>query len=507
MQDEGHPNRTSKVLLGIQDLSLKGVAMLDVDLDGASFGDQSCVVIADCGKWLLAKALIQPLPLVLLAVISDDPDSWDEMNHLWPRHRTTGLPKFLSSIVFDSVSREQAYQTITQDPRFVWIDLRSKRVATGSHFAKTGGDTQFATRASGVGAKSQPIGIHLPPWWQLLENVEAHESLAESTKPIKRPLTDRSVLYGGLMFRFIAESLWIAFTEHDRTPINVTRHQALKAVNTSEPFQIPYEIQLRIHREWLMTPRAEMCGKRPREILHGCHAWIESLIKTQRARYLSGLPNVAAPADLGSVVHGPIGFSEMVMYFEYCRHLLSAGWDFLGMHSGQQGRFVAIADDAKRRNFFVDRLVEFMCRAADLWMESAYEGGATPRTIIECDRRRVARGIGVPIEGMFPFDAPIGSHEEDLPEADAMDESVVGPAFEFLCGHQLELDGEFAFSGYATREEWERYQADAGCCEGSREFHSSPRLHSDRESHSTRFDDPASDETSPDSQGQCVPSR
>lgn len=88
-------------------------------------------------------------------------------------------------------------------------------------------------------------------------------------------------------------------------------------------------------------------------------------------------------------------------------------------------------------------------------MSESYQGGPSPRFVIECDRRRVAIGDGVAIEGMD--EVPKENHILDCncPICSMMAEGAFGPSFSRIDGHHLELDEEFAFSMAETLEDWE----------------------------------------------------
>jgi hypothetical protein len=86
------------------------------------------------------------------------------------------------------------------------------------------------------------------------------------------------------------------------------------------------------------------------------------------------------------------------------------------------------------------------------------EGGSPPSFIIECSRRRVPRGADVPIVGMLERETVQHIPDCDCPICDMMANGMFGVAFTSLDGHHLELDDDFAFSMYETREEWEKQQ-------------------------------------------------
>ncbi len=76
---------------------------------------------------------------------------------------------------------------------------------------------------------------------------------------------------------------------------------------------------MEIHRDWLMTARDDLDGRRPRDLLHGAHRWSDSIVWGQRMRFEDGSPIVAAPDDVVGYVDAPMGSQEMYLYFDLCR--------------------------------------------------------------------------------------------------------------------------------------------------------------------------------------------
>jgi hypothetical protein len=146
-----------------------------------------------------------------------------------------------------------------------------------------------------------------------------------------------------------------------------------------------------------------------------------------------------------------MGGEEMVMYFDLCRELIGAGWwwcieNELGSRDA--------ADRPRRQRQLVAHLLD----VKEQWLNSPFEGGSPPRFIIECSRRRVPRGAGVPIVGMAEREPQEHAIDCDCPLCNMMADGMFGPGFACIDGHHLELDDEFAFSMHETREEWEAEQ-------------------------------------------------
>lgn len=147
-----------------------------------------------------------------------------------------------------------------------------------------------------------------------------------------------------------------------------------------------------------------------------------------------------------------MGREEVVMYFDLCRELINAGWRWC---VDQQ---IAAAGGPSHSR--LPELVAHLAEVQQRWLRSPFEDGSPPERIVEYGRRRVPFAFGVPIVGME--DLPPEEHvlDCDCPLCLMMADGQFGPSFMMFDGHHLELDDEFAFSLYETREEWEQEQED-----------------------------------------------
>ena len=134
-----------------------------------------------------------------------------------------------------------------------------------------------------------------------------------------------------------------------------------------------------------MTPRDDLSGKFPRQMLHGGHDWIDRLIWAHRLRFEDGGEIVAVPTGVSGYDDAPMGSEEVVMYFDLCRELISAGWQWC--IENQFGSQESV-DNPRRKH----QLVTYLSEVKRQWLASPFEGGAPPQFIIECSRRRVPRG-------------------------------------------------------------------------------------------------------------------
>jgi hypothetical protein len=202
-----------------------------------------------------------------------------------------------------------------------------------------------------------------------------------------------------------------------------------------------------------MTPREDLEGRKPRDLLHGAHDWSDAIIWGQRLRFEDGGPMIAAPNDVVGYDDAPMGREEMIIYFDLCRELIGAGWFWCDRELNSASR-----SPHSPKSEWMGTFCKFLADVRDDWLRQPFEGGSPPSFIIECSRRRVPRGANVPIIGMNDCQSEQHLPDCDCPICDMMQSGMFGVGFTSLDGHHLDLDDEFAFSTHALREDWEREQ-------------------------------------------------
>jgi hypothetical protein len=186
-------------------------------------------------------------------------------------------------------------------------------------------------------------------------------------------------------------------------------------------------------------------------LLHGAIGWLARVEWAQRLRFEDGGDIVAVSTGVSGYDEAPMGREEVVMYFDMCRELISAGWEWC---LAQGTELQDVAGRLRREH----ELVAILTRVKDEWLTGPFEGGPPPQSIIECSRRRVPRGAGVAIAGMTEREADRHEVDCDCPICNMLADGMFGTAFVGVDGHHLELDDEFAFSLHETREQWEEEQ-------------------------------------------------
>ena len=396
----------------------------------------SVVVLDREGYWW--GRLNEDAATTLIAVASEDPADWSELVACWPRYTTRAVPEFASSLLVDQVPRDKARMDVATTDSWIVLDLVQKRFLSGKSFPLTERDARFAMHTDENGDQHDPLSVHLPPWWELHEQVDASQLDQPRCSPVHVPFVDREVLFGQPLVQDLAKRiLQSARTDRWRKAIQERK------LENNRPL---YNLTVEVHRDWLMTPREDLSGMYPRQMLHGGIDWIDKIVWGHRIRFeRGGGPMVALPAIFSGCRTGPMGREEVAIYFDLCRELIEAGWHWCERNID--------ALDA-------ESLVGFLNDVKTDWLHASFEGDSPPAFILECSRRRVPRGVGVQIVGMDERQTEEHVIDCDCPICQMMADGMFGIGFTAIDGHHLELDDEFAFSLHETREAWEAEQCE-----------------------------------------------
>jgi hypothetical protein len=186
-----------------------------------------------------------------------------------------------------------------------------------------------------------------------------------------------------------------------------------------------------IHEAWLMTPREDLRGRTPREVLL---AKLEFIDHDLFSRELQWSLTCVRPSILNqaSAAYRFAGFGthSNFVYFEMIRHLLAECWA-----RARAGQSLPIDDEIAHLG---ELQVEYLTEGSDMTY--------TPGWFLEQERLRI------PILAPENLD-DLADPEFTLPRA--AEDPTMGMDFMRLCVDHLNAEGNFAFSLYTTREEWE----------------------------------------------------
>jgi hypothetical protein len=399
------------------------------------------LVVMDASGTRLADRLDSDTALTLLGLMSEDPSCWEEALEFWPRYRSPAVCEFASSLSLRKVDMATALSALQANAEWLVLDLVQKRVLTDPEFMLMGRDQAYNMRNKQNKEQSCPLFIHLPPWWELLEQVPVSAVSEPRRTPIDKPCVQRTILYGDALLNDLAKRILAA------------AHGSLwREKKAATDAQARYPFTVAVHRQWLMTGRPDLDGRTPRQMLHGALDWIDRILEGQRRRYSSMQQMIALPDSLVDFDTAPMGRDELVFYFDLCRELIEAGWMWCIVDAE---RHAQLGHEAARAD-----LVAFLRNVKATWLASPFEGGASPSFSIECCRRRVPQGAGLAIEGMSQAVPDQHVLDCDCPICIMLAEGMLGVAFLSVDGHHLELDDDFAFSMCETREEWQEMQAE-----------------------------------------------
>lgn len=281
------------------------------------------------------------------------------------------------------------------------------------------------------------VWMNSPPGWRLArvtaepdEYDRTHRSMYETLSEQQwgpwleqraaaaapRPRCDaREVLFGPPLIAWLAE--------------HVLQQRGLAAGASENEL---YQATKAIHVEWMMTPREDLVGRTPRDVLLERHHFLDMALQYQCERWsIQKRPPPALPCDSAAYRWAGFSTAERVMYFDMIREMLARAWKF-------------VSDEPEIEQ---TQLEQRLREARDQWLSTPHEecdDELTPAEIIEASRRRL------PLTGHPPL-------HDDCPLCQELAQNPSSPMFFFFDGHHLELEDEFAFSTL-NRNEFDEQQ-------------------------------------------------
>lgn len=370
---------------------------------------------------------------------------------------------------FESFRPAKDIDTEPWDAGIVIVDLEVRVVAAES--------SCFLPRPDGEvfyhdGGQSTDVSVLycVPKEWKFFHSLIEYEPSRHrrgeehSAYP---PIDARSVLYGRALLEFIVANvrqtsvcreradydslLGTGNSEsiNDDATVAVKQVSGVPAARQNEPLQEVLENEISaIHALWLMTPRDELQGRSPRDVLLAKREFIDFDLHTRALQWslLGEGPPCLAQQSFAYRFAG-FGTHECVVYYDLVRHLLRnvLTCQRSGSTDSRQISTPMLTD----ADWNVDRIDAELSRLEELktnWLENplADFSGRTPANIIESERRRLPLVL---------------SKREMIIDDDCYtcvmmaNDPDMGPGFWHLDGSHM--DDDFAFSDFLTREEWE----------------------------------------------------
>lgn len=362
------------------------------------------------------------------------------------------------------------------DAGLVVIDLVARLIVVDSTYASPG-PAGIVGYHDGRCCTETGLRYHLADDWLFLDDGDDWTHLAEGRRHerLERPILDaRRIFYGRSLLEFVGREVFAAFARRDEIAaavrsqsaeggeIRLTDEAHGSAVQEDanpviddevtpaawpgqERYCSPFYDTLKdIHAAWLLTPRDDLGGRRPREVAldrRGHLTWDLEDRCGQWSQLGQCPPGLTESSH--AFQYGGFGTHELVMYYSLVRELLWSCWEQLtelapSLNPQKLSESYTVGD-------FLTEEVPRLESVREAWLDAPDPEfhGRTPRSIIARERARLPEGM-TGHEAMIDPDCPCCQMLSDMP----------GPVFWHLDGSGM--DDEFAFDIYhRTREEWD----------------------------------------------------
>jgi hypothetical protein len=321
------------------------------------------------------------------------------------------------------------------DAGVVIIDLAARVIAWESTYSQPEPEGSVDYH-DGQAATDISIWYRIPDSWELIESIELYAGCAVSGRARRAacpPLDARLVLYGRPLLDFIIE-------EAAALSILQSDNQELQELIDGRDREI--------HARWLMTPRADLRGQAPRDVLLARREFVDFDLQTRELQWSVLLE---APPCLARESHAyryaGFGMHENVMYYDLVRHLISRVIQ-IHRHDSSTAEDEELKSDFAAANDDLESQVVRLEQIKQTWLETpdADSDGRAPLNIIESERLRLPLVLR-PSDLIVDADCPICVMSAQ--------EAAAGMGMGFQHFDGSHMDDDFAFSFSQTREEWE----------------------------------------------------
>ncbi len=360
------------------------------------------------------------------------------------------------------------------DAGVVIIDLEVRVVAAESSYSQPQPEGEVLYH-NGKQSTNVSVLYRVPKDWKFLNSLIEYESCClrrRNERAACPPLDARNVLYGRALLEFIVTNVRQTSVCRERadddSPIctgssrSPTKDEAVagQQIEASEertsgedPIQeaIANEISA-IHARWLMTPREDLRGAPPRDVLLAKREFIDFDLHTRALQWsLQGEGPLCLAQQSFAYRFAGFGTHEGVVYYDLVRHLLWSALENLRPTSTSREDAVSNTRGSKwvqhaNELLDVDAEIARLEQIKTNWLENPQPefSGRTPANTIENERRRLPLAL---------------SKREMIIDEDCYtcmmmaNDPTMGPGFWHLDGSHM--DDDFAFSDFLTREAWE----------------------------------------------------
>jgi hypothetical protein len=352
-----------------------------------------------------------------VAALSAEPETINELQHALERFHKD-LPQFQS--IFQPQFEPD---TRPYDAGILIIDLASRIVACESTYSQPGptGEVHYHNGREGT---TTPIFYVVPDDWLFLRSIEdyAYSNPRRRKQRLSNPPIDtRAILFGRPLLEFLA--------------INVRQTLACREAATEECCNKQVAEGLtpiaEIHAQWLLTPREDLRGQSPRDVLLSKQDFINADLESRSWQWsllLEGPPCLSR--DSFAYRFGGYGTHEWVLYYDLVRGLLDR----------TMSSTAAAALD-------FESLVDHMESLKDEWLNQPNPDfeNRIPAIVIDNERRRLPEAMGG--RSMVV--------DEDCPCCKMLgDECEAGREVCFWHLDGSNMEEHFAFSQFLTETEY-----------------------------------------------------
>ena len=248
------------------------------------------------------------------------------------------------------------------DSGILIIDLARRIVACDSIYSQPGPEGVIEYHDTD-GCTGMPISYYLPDDWLFFSSVEEYKVARHARQDERQatpPFDAREILYGKPLLEFLATNLRFVTNWEDNSDLGL-----LSPIGE-------------IHAQWLLTARADLQGKSPREVMLAKQNFIDLDLQSRAMQWsllLEGPP--CLPRASYAYRYAGYGTHEWVMYYDLIRHLL-----------------LSTIADAGGQDF--QTLVEQLEALKTGWLNepNADLEGRIPALIIDNERKRLPETLG-----------------------------------------------------------------------------------------------------------------
>jgi hypothetical protein len=352
-----------------------------------------------------------------VAALSAEPETIGELEAALERFEKDP-PRFRSWFHSTSEIDEDPY-----DAGILVIDLAARVVACESTYSLPG-PTGYVRYHDGKCATDVSVSYRVPDDWVFLRSIEKYSCTRKQqlAKRLGSPAIDtRTILYGRPMLEFLAMNVRYASVcrgvevEESKPGADAPGLSAVSAV----------------HAQWLSTPREDLGGMSPREVMLTKREFIDCDLdsrETQWSFQLEGPPGLTRESFAYRLAG--FGTNEWVIYYYLIRFLLESASTFADEDFSDFEELVTQLETLKNK-----------------WLNEPNPelGGHTPAIAIDNERRRLPEAMGG--RSMVI--------DEDCPLCKMMgDEAEAGLGVWFWHLDGCNMDDHFAFSTFLTEKEY-----------------------------------------------------